>query len=262
MNGRMVRLFATLHQLRRLRERSRRADLTVGQTHHARAEVRGAIALIAWLRHNSTTLADCTQRQVDCWLAENPPRNRRIRAFLLWTSRNHHTGDIEVSDQLRRYGTRTAIEDDRRWALVRCRLHEDSVALQDRVAGLLLLLFGQQLSKVARLKRDQIGHDDGGTRIVLGAEPLDLPSPLDGLVRQLADNRRGHAVLVHADNHPWLFPGGAPGRPIIAARLMTRLHPLASGISLVEDPACRGGALLCAAVSVLQEPVDDVAQQG
>ncbi|MQA11563.1 MAG: hypothetical protein GEU98_24030 [Pseudonocardiaceae bacterium] len=61
---------------------------------------------------------------------------------------------------------------------------------------------------------------------MLGAEPLDLPSPLDDLVHQLADNRRGHAVAGHTDNHPWLFPGGAPGRPITAAHLMTRLHPL------------------------------------
>jgi hypothetical protein len=71
----------------------------------------------------------------------------RARAFLLWTNRNHYTRDIEVPDQLRRYGIRTAIEDDHRWALVRRLLHEDSVALQNRVAGLLLLLFGQPLSK-------------------------------------------------------------------------------------------------------------------
>jgi hypothetical protein len=61
-------------------------------------------------------------------------------------------------------------------------------------------LFG--VSKVSRLTREQIVHDQAGTRIMLGAEPLDLPSPLDDLVHQLADTRRGHAVLGHTDTHP------------------------------------------------------------
>jgi|AntDryMetagUQ889_1029465.scaffolds.fasta_scaffold07785_2 integrase len=152
--------------------------------------------------------------------------NRKVRAFLLFTRRNHRIGDIEVPDQLRRRGTRTSIEEDHRWALVRRLLDDDSVAVQDRVAGLLLLLFGQPLSKLARLTRDQITHDHAGTRIMLGAEPLDLPSPLDDLVRQLADNRHDHTVLGHTDNHPWLFPRGAPGHPITPSHLMIRLQPL------------------------------------
>jgi hypothetical protein len=33
------------------------------------------------------------------------------------------------------------------WALVRQLLHDDTVSIEDRVAGLLLLLYGQPLSK-------------------------------------------------------------------------------------------------------------------
>jgi hypothetical protein len=210
---RIVRLFATWHQLRRLRERSRRAELTAGQTHHARAEVRAAIALIAWLRDTGTTLADCTQRHIDRWLAENPPRNTRVRAFLLWTRSNHHTGDVDVPDQRRARGTRTGIEDDHRWALVRRLLHDDSVSIQDRVAGLLLLLFGQPLSKVARLTRDQIVHDDTRTRIMLGAEPLDLPSPAG---RARAPTRRQPTRPRRARTHrqpPLAVPRRRSGTP-------------------------------------------------
>jgi hypothetical protein len=74
---------------------------------------------------------------------------------------------------------------------------------------------------------------------MLGAEPLDLPSPLDELVHQLADNRRGHAVVGHTDNHPWLFPGGAPARPVTAAHLMVRLRPLG-----IQARAARSTALM------------------
>jgi hypothetical protein len=43
-------------------------------------------------------------------------------------------------------------------------------------------------------------------------------------VLRLAANRRGHAALGHTEDHPWLFPGGAPGRPISPNRLMARLQ--------------------------------------
>ncbi|MGH3720242.1 MAG: hypothetical protein ACRDRI_15640 [Pseudonocardiaceae bacterium] len=51
-----------------------------------------------------------------------------------------------------------------------------------------------------------------------------MPDPLGGLVLRLAANRRGHAALGHTDDNPWLFPGGAPGRPISPTRLMARLQ--------------------------------------
>ncbi len=60
---------------------------------------------------------------------------------------------------------------------------------------------------------------------MLGTKPLDLHNPVGDLVLQLANNRRGRAALGHTDDHPWLFPGGAPGRPISPRTLMVRLQP-------------------------------------
>lgn len=223
---RIVRRFALWHQLRRLRARAERGSLTLGQAQRARAGVRTAVLLIAWLRAQGATLATCSQRDIDRWLVGGRSTNYHARPFLDWACGNGHAHNIEIPDRSGRRGPAKRIEDDQRWALVRRLLHDDAVSLEDRVAALLLLLYAQPLSKVARLTRDQIDGAPGTVRVMLGAHPLDIPPPLDELLLRLAANRRGFAALAHTDDHPWLFPGGAPGLPLTSSHLMHRLHKL------------------------------------
>lgn len=220
---RIVRSFASWHQLRRLRERSQRNKITAAQGGRARTEVRAAIALINWLHDNSATLATCDQHLIDRWLADGRSTNHNARAFLLWTHRNGHTSGVTIPHRPVG-GPGVRIEDDERWALVRRFLHDDAIAIADRAAGLLLLLYGQPLTKVAHIKREQILSSAHGASIVLGTKPLELQEPVGELVLQLANNHRGRAALGHTDDHPWLFPGAAPGRPISPRTLMTRLQ--------------------------------------
>ncbi|MBW4716696.1 site-specific integrase [Saccharothrix obliqua] len=220
---RVVRSFATWHVLRRLRARSETRHLLQGQVDQCRAEVRAAVALVVWLRANDSTLADCTQHHIDRWLTDEPSTTRHARAFLTWAHQHKHAGDVEIPAHSPdgRIGDRIA--DDHRWELVRQLLHDDTFALEDRVAGLMVLLFGQTLTRIARLRRDQITTDrTGTTRIRLGQSPLDLPSPLDDLALRLAGGHHGRYVLGHPPDHHWLFPG-APGRPLSTGRLRDRL---------------------------------------
>ena len=91
------------------------------------------------------------------------------------------------------------------------------------MAGLLVLLYGQPLARIARLTRDQVTLTPDRATLTLGTMPLDLPAPLDQLVRQLLDRRHGRAAVGRTSDHPWLFPGGAPAQPISAAHLSARL---------------------------------------
>jgi hypothetical protein len=154
---RIVRSFATWHHLRRLRGQSQRHHITGEQADYVHNEVRAALKLIAWLRGNGKNLAACTQHYIDTWLTGGPGTNYHARAFVLWTSRRGHTHDLDIP-QHPRNETLTQIEDDKRWALVRGLLHDDHHAIEDRVAGLLVLLYGQPLARIARLTRDQITH--------------------------------------------------------------------------------------------------------
>jgi hypothetical protein len=220
---RIVRGFVSWHQLRRLRDRSQQHTITAAQGGRARAEVRAAIALISWLHDNGATLATCDQHLIDRWLADGRSTNHNARAFLLWTHRNRHTSAVTIPHRpLGGLGVR--IEDDERWALVRRFLHDDAIAITDRVAGLLLLLYGQPLTKVAHITREQILSSAHHASIMLGAKPLELQEPVSELVLRLVNDHRSRAAIGHTHDHPWLFPGAAPGRPISPRTLMTRLQ--------------------------------------
>lgn len=221
---RIVRSFAAWHHLRRLRRESGRNHITAEQSDYVHNEIRAAITLITWLRSHGTSLAACTQRDIDTWLASGPGTCYHARTFVAWATRRGHTRGLDIPRPARNE-TLTQIEDDHRWALVRSLLHDDSHAIEDRVAGLLVLLYGQPLARIARLTRDQITDSPAGVRLLLGTTPLELPAPLDELVRQLLGRRHGRAA-VRTDDHPWAFPGGAPGHPISTAHLKVRLASL------------------------------------
>jgi hypothetical protein len=222
---RIVRSFATWHHLRRLRGESRRKYITAEQSDYVHNEVRAAIKLITWLRDNGTSLAVGTQHDIDSWLAGGPGTNHHARAFTLWASRRGHVHDLDIPQHPRRE-VLTQIEDDERRALVRGLLHDDAHAIEDRVAGVLVLLYGQPLARIARLTRDQITASPQQVQLLLGAVPLDLPEPLGELARRLLGRTHGRAATGRAGEQPWAFPGGSPGHPISTAQLKVRLARL------------------------------------
>jgi len=219
---RAVRSFATWHHLRRLRGESARHHITAEQADYVHNEVRAAVTLITWLREHGTSLASCSQRDIDDWLADGPGTCYHARTFVTWASSRGHAGDAEIPRPARNE-TLAQLDEDRRWELVRSLLHDDAHAIEDRVAGLLVLLYGQPLARIARLTRDQVTDSPSGVTLLLGTMPVELPAPLDGLVRQLLSRRHGRAAVGRTTDHPWLFPGGAPAQPISTAHLKKRL---------------------------------------
>ena len=222
---RIVASFAAWHHLRRLRRDSERHHITAEQADHVQNEIRAATGLITWLRGHGTSLHACTQRDIDTWLASGTGSCYHARAFVTWATARGHARGLDIPKRTRR-DLITQIEDDHRWALVRALLHDDNHAIADRVAGLLVLLYGQPLARIARLTRDQITFTQNRAQLALGTVPVELPAPLDQLVRQLLGRRHGHAAVGRTDNHQWMFPGGAPAQPISTSRLRVRLASL------------------------------------
>ena len=72
-----------------------------------------------------------------------------MRDFLLWAANAGHAGKLTVPTLASRTGP--AGSDEHRWAQIRRLLHDDTFELTDRVAGTLLLLYGQQLSRIAAM---------------------------------------------------------------------------------------------------------------
>ena len=61
----------------------------------------------------------------------------------------------------------TAATQDERWAQVARLLHDDTLDLTDRAAGCLLLLYGQQLSRIAAMTASQVTRRDSSVFVRL-----------------------------------------------------------------------------------------------
>lgn len=220
---RLVQAFATWRIMRRLRRRSETNTGPRTYTAHARRRVRAATEFLTWLRGRDLTLASCGQRDVDEWLTAGPA-GYDVRDFLTWAAEHNHCQDLHVPGPQRRNGAAT--DQDKRWALVARLLHDQTLDPTDRVAGCLLLLYGQQLSRIAVMTTDQIINRDGTVFVRFGRNDVPVPEPLGAVLTELVHSGRPYLGVGSPTSTPWLFPGGLPGRPITAARLGERLRTL------------------------------------
>jgi hypothetical protein len=233
---RLLRSYATWRVLRRARQRAEAAEAARTPTRHAKVCLNAAVAFLAFLAARQRDLGSCTQGDVDDWLAEGPPSAPRVRDFLEWAGDRKLTERFIVPGQPRRGGP--AADDAGRWAMARRLLHDDGLELGDRVAGTLVLVYGQQLSRIVALTRDQVEVSSGGTRLHLGTTPIDVPPPLDDLLGRLTRERRPYSGVGSPALTTWLFPGLRPGTPLSAYQLGQRLRRLG-----IEPAPARRSAL-------------------
>lgn len=220
---RLLQAYATWAVLRRLRRSAHRAARPRTYTHHAHVRIGAAARFLAWLDDRDRVLADIDQADIDRWLAGGPA-SYDVRDFLLWAGEHGHARPFVVP--VLGHNPGTALEADERWSLVARLLHDDTLDLTDRAAGSLLLLYGQQLSRITAMTTDQITTRDERVFVRFGRDDVHVPEPLAGLLLKfIKDGRRHRGVGSPATTH-WLFPGMLPGRPITASRLGQRLGAL------------------------------------
>jgi hypothetical protein len=106
-------------------------------------------------------------------------------------------------------------------------LHDDEVDLRDRVAGLLILIYAQPLTRILGLTVHDVVIDEDRVCIRLGREPVELPEPLGQLTAELARYPAGRASTAIAGSKPaWLFQGMRVGEPLSHSRASRRLRRL------------------------------------
>lgn len=120
-----------------------------------------------------------------------------------------------------------------RWDQARRPLHDETIKHEDRLAGLLVLLYAQWPATLSRLTIDHTLTSGGQVLIRLGDEPVVLPEPVASLALAVVANRRGKAAVGDPGSSRWLFPGGQPGRPISPYALTERLRQL--GLQSARD---------------------------
>jgi len=227
----------------------RDASFTRYQREHLRRTLYAARLLLSDLRARGIRLAALTQPVVDHWLIRNRSRQRYARPFLLWAATSGlapahvaigtsaHTGSREIMSDTDRVLLSIKLETD------------DTLALADRVAGCLILQYGQSCWRLVNITAgDVLAHPDepGILGLQLGRDPLWLRPRLSALLQQLVNNRRPLAGALRHRSTPYLFPGLRPDRPITAATLQIRLRKL----GIPSARTARNGAWLSLVGSV------------
>jgi hypothetical protein len=210
--------------LRRARQRAARSDRPRTATRHAKTHLLAAIAFCDWLESHDLTLDTVGQADIDTWLEQGGPSAINVRDFLDWTATRQLTGRLEVPHPASRQGG--SLDEAARSAIVERLLHDDTIDLTDRVAGCLVLLYGQQLTRVVALRVDQITTASDGVHLNLGTSAVIIPEPLGALLVKLAATGRRHRGVGSPPQSPWLFPGLQPGRPLNPNHLGQRLRQL------------------------------------
>ena len=240
---RTIQAYARWRVLRRLRRRAETHPGPRTATAHARTNLKTAVRLLDWLHERGTVLADAAQSDIDAWLATGPGAYY-ARDFTLWAAQTGRCRPVKIPATTASPGTTT--DPDTRWSIVSRLLHDDTLELTDRVAGCLVLLYAQPLSRITLITRDRIDrHDNGSLTLRLGTDPATIPEPLAGLIRDLLDTGRPYTGVGSPTDTPWLFPGLNPGQPLSAARLGVRLAKLG-----IDGRASRRTALIQLAAEV------------
>ncbi|MFG2041974.1 hypothetical protein [Dactylosporangium sp. NPDC048998] len=222
---RILHRYLIWNLLRRLRSRNNGRRTTRQQVLRIRLHRRAAEAFLDWLDTHNLTLDTFGQPDLERW--QNDPSGSyryETATFIRWAHANKLTSAYLKARRWQ--GPVSALDGDQRWMTARQLLHDTTIDADDRLAGLLLLLYAQRPSTIALLTTDQITVTGDDVSIRFGRTPIRLPHPVDNLARDVVATRKGHATIGAAAPSRWLFPGGQPGRPISTERLKLRLNQL------------------------------------
>jgi hypothetical protein len=225
---RLITAFARWDRIAHVRRRARGKPIAASTEDVTQTQIAKAVTFLAWIRDQGETLATCRQPLVDLWLtSENHQGPYTARPFVTWAVRSKFASGISIPARPRRIFHRP-LDADERWTIARQLLNDDSFEAKDRVAGLMVLLYGQTPARICRLTTVHVTHDEDGVALSLHKTPLRLPPPLDGLVLQLVDiaHDHQHSVMSNELNAPWLFPTQRPGRPLTSKQLGNRLRTI------------------------------------
>ena len=221
-----VRSYASWKLLRDVARQAEHNDLNANAAGSARARLRTAIELTTWLHEQDRTLADLRQDLLEGWLLEGGSSRLAIAGFIEWLRRTKLITGLRIPRAPRPLKLNT-VQDSKRWAILRRLLSDEALDLRERVAGGLLLLYAQPITKISRLRREDVTlNDEDQVLIALGQEPIPLPAPLAALAIRLRDAAAPLATTAATTTNPWLLPGRKLGQPITPLALSRRLSAL------------------------------------
>lgn len=200
--------------------------LTKGQRAYLLRRLRVARQFLSHLHYRGVLLADCTQARCDRWVTQHCHYQAELRHFLVWSADARLSPPRIAIAAAQRAENRSIMSDTER-VLTALRLETDeTVPLADRVAGCLVLQYGQLCTRIVSLTMDDVQHhpnEPDTLGLLFGRDPLWLRPRLSALLQRLIDSRTPPTVIARSHPTPYLFPGMRPGRHLTANALSERL---------------------------------------
>lgn len=201
--------------------RLRSFDITRDSTPVLRRETRRLKTirdLYSFIEGHGHEFATVPQRVLDQFATQCSPADRgQLSPFLRW-ARGQGATRVRIQPH-RANGIATATNDADRWRQVRALLEDEDLPLKVRVGGLLILLLGQQATRVVRLRLDDVRVKEGVVEIKLGEAPVALPRVAGELASRLRAER-----MDSRNTSEWLFVGASRGQHLYGSSLRAALR--------------------------------------
>lgn len=208
----LIRRFATWDVLPRIRARAGRRPLTTAGRRYAGEQIKYAAAFLQSLSSRGTDMSGCRQSDVDAWYADIRIRKPDlIRPFLQWAMAARLTKRLDLPPAVILHAAPVS-ESERIGHLGRM-LTGEELPLKVRVAGAVVLLYAQPLSRIVRLTLDDVIRDDDQVLLRLGDPPSPVPGPVADILLAWIGSRDNMNTATNR-NSPWLFPGRQAGQPM------------------------------------------------
>jgi hypothetical protein len=224
---REIEIYLAWRHSRDLSVRARAGRVPVSAANVARDYTDAAVRFLTFLTERGRTLTELEQQDIDGWFAEASNPTRAVD-FLSFAVEQRRCRRVRLPSHKQRSSPGCSLT--RLNEIVRHLLEDDTMALSDRVAGLLVVLFAQQVTRVVRLSVDDIADVEGDLFLSLGPDPILVPEPIAALITAYVGARSN--VTTTNTSTAYLFPGGRPGEHMTAARMTSRLNCL--GITRFE----------------------------
>lgn len=125
----------------------------------AKQTVTVAIEFLLWLRSNNRRLDALTQADLDQWQATGPTTREISSRFLGWAI-TAKLVDRDLTMTPHRRGTSPKSSADEQDQALQQVVHSEELIPRDRFAGILVLVFGQQMEDVAHLTWPDVSLTD------------------------------------------------------------------------------------------------------
>ncbi|WP_251439870.1 hypothetical protein [Microbacterium sp. USTB-Y] len=248
-DARMIIQYGRWVHLNRMHHLAEIGQLKKGTFLSAKQSTTVALEFLTFLRGRHTAPGECRQADIDDWLSGGPTTRSLARGFIRWAMKHGHLAPIEIPYRVAK--TTPVITQRQRLAHIQQLVASGSTLRPlERTAALLLLLYGQPLARIARMRLNQVLVVDDEVTVRFTNEGLRVPKPFASVVRAHLNDLPNLNTSAHRDND-WLFPGGSPGQPIHQNTLMVLLRD--AGIDL------RGAKNASLRELVLQMPAPIVA---